>query len=190
MFPDLLRERLAGVADLSDEQVAVLESHYERMVRWNRTVNLTTITDLGEVVERHYGESLFLARHLPAGPLGIVDIGSGPGFPGFPVAVWRPDCEVVLVESHQRKAVFLKEACRELGNVRVMASRGQDVSGSFDWAISRAVSYRDLRGVLRRLGRRAMLLTGVESPPADLSFEWLDPIPLPSGKGRFLRVSE
>ena len=189
MFRELLRERLAGIADVSDAQAAILERHYERMLLWNRTVNLTTITGVAEAVERHYGESIFLATHLSAGALRIVDVGSGPGFPGIPVAVLRPDCDMVLVESHQRKAVFLKEVCREMKNVQVLAKRGEEIEDRFDWAISRALSYRDLRGVLRRLAGRAMLLTGAEVPPPDLGLEWLDPIPLPWGRGRFLRIS-
>ncbi len=190
MFADVLRDRLAGIVELSAGQVAALESHYDLMVRWNRTVNLTSISGLEEIVERHYCESLFLARFLDQSGIRIVDIGSGPGFPGFPVAVLRPECSVTLVESHQRKAVFLKEASRGVANVRVLAKRAEDVSESFDCAISRAVSYRDLISSLSRLARRAMLLTGAEEPPAELGFSWQDPVALPWGKGRFLRISQ
>src|ERR1039458_10705297 len=76
VFRDLLRDRLRGIAELTDEQAAALESHYNLLVLWNRTLNLTTIRDLPEVIERHYGESLFLAARLPAGPLRIVDVRS------------------------------------------------------------------------------------------------------------------
>ena len=54
-----------------------------------------------------------------------------PGFPGFPVAILRPDCQVTLIESHQRKAVFLKEASRGIPNIRVLAKRAEDVQGAF-----------------------------------------------------------
>src|ERR1035438_5099491 len=66
VFRDLLRDRLRGIAELTDEQAAALESHYNLLVLWNRTLNLTTIRDLPEVIERHYGESLFVAARLPA----------------------------------------------------------------------------------------------------------------------------
>lgn len=187
MFAELLRERLAGVVELSTAQAAALEAHYNLMVRWNRTINLTTVTEESEAVERHYCESLFLGATLPPGPLRIVDIGSGPGFPGFPVAVLRPACSVTLVEAHQRKAVFLKEAARQMPNVRVLAVRAHDVREQFDWAISRAVSYRDLLPDLQRLAENADLLTGGEEPPADLGFIWDPSIPLPWGNQRFLR---
>jgi 16S rRNA (guanine(527)-N(7))-methyltransferase RsmG len=190
VFADLLRERLAGIVDLSLEQVAALEAHYELMVRWNRSLNLTAISGLEETIERHYCESLFLGQVLDLPNQRIADIGSGPGFPGFPVAVLRPSCSVTLIESHQRKAVFLKEATRSLANVRVIAKRAEDVTGSFDWAISRAVSYRDLSRSISRLAPRAILLTGSDAPPADLGFSWFPPIPLPWGNQRFLQTSK
>jgi 16S rRNA (guanine527-N7)-methyltransferase len=167
----------------------MLEAHWELLERWNRKLNLTTISHLEEAVERHYAESLFLGMHLPVGPLRVVDIGSGPGFPGFPVGVLRPDCSVTLIESHQRKAVFLREASRKLPNVRVVAKRAEEVTEVFDVAVSRAVSYGDLEDCLRRLAPRAMLLTGQEEPPDALGFDWEPPIPLPWGERRFLRVS-
>jgi len=188
VFRDLLRDRLCGIAELTDAQAEALESHYDLLVLWNRTLNLTAIRDLPGVIERHYCESLFLATHLPAGPLRIVDVGSGAGFPGLPVAVYRPDCMVTLIESHQRKAVFLKEAARCLSNVRVLARRAEQVDEEFDLAISRAVSYRDLSPSLKALAPAAGLLGGTESVPPEMGFEWEPPIPLPWGKQRFLRM--
>jgi len=116
------------------------------------------------------------------------DIGSGAGFPGFPVAVLRPECSVTLIESHQRKAVFLREASRNLLNVRVLARRAEDVNERFDWAISRAVSYEDLASFLKNLAPNADLLTGGEEPPGGIGFVWQPQIPMPWGAQRFLRI--
>jgi 16S rRNA (guanine(527)-N(7))-methyltransferase RsmG len=124
---------------------------------------------------------------LPAGILRVVDVGSGAGFPGFPVAILRPDCRLTLVESHQRKAVFLREASRKTGNVRVIAKRAEEVEEEFDHLISRAVSYEDLGSSLKRLAPVADLLTGAEVPP-DLGMDWEGAIAVPWGKARFLRV--
>jgi len=190
MFRDLLRERLSGIAELTDAQAEALEAHYNLLVHWNRKLNLTAIRDLPEAVERHYGESVFLAAYLPAGALNIVDVGSGAGFPGFPVAICRPDCTVTLVESHQRKAVFLKEAARGLRNLRVMARRAEDVAEEFDLAISRAVSYHDLIPSLQGLAPAAGLLSGAENPPEETGFVWTPAIPLPWGTQRFLRMGQ
>ena len=187
MFSDLLRRELGSVAELTAAQAAALEAHYELLVRWNRTVNLTSIRTLEEAVQRHYCESLFLGAHLQPGALRIADIGSGAGFPGIPVAVLRPDCHVSLIESHQRKAVFLREACRNLANVRVCAARAEDLREAFDVAISRAVSYRDLAPSLMRIAPNADLLTGAEEPPEGIGFVWQPGIRLPWGSQRFLR---
>ena len=188
MFADLLTQRLAGIVELSPGQVEALEAHYRLLLRWNRTLNLTSIRKIEEAVERHYCESLFLGTHLPQDLLRIADIGSGAGFPGFPIAVLRPDCSVTLIESHQRKAVFLREASRSLPNVRVLARRAEDVNEQFDWAISRAVGYKDLASFLKSLAPNVDLLTGGEAPPGGIGFVWQPPIPMPWGAQRFLRI--
>lgn len=188
MFAELLTERLSGIVQLTAGQVSALHAHYEMLLRWNRTVNLTSISRLEESVERHYCESLFLAARLPAKPLRIVDIGSGAGFPGFPIAVYRPDCRVVLIESHRRKGVFLREASRTLPNVKVLAERAERVNEGFDWVVSRAVSYRDLQPILKEMAANADLLTGAEPPPDELGFAWDPPVALPWGSRRFLRT--
>ncbi len=160
MFLEGLNSELTGICTLSAEQGRRLFAHYELLKKWNQVVNLTRIDELGEAIERHYCEALFLAAQLPAGRLSIADIGSGGGFPGIPVAVLRPDCQVTLIESHQRKAVFLKEATRDLANVRVLAKRAEDVDGSFDWGVARAVRWKDISWILGRLVTSVALLSG------------------------------
>jgi len=186
-FADLLQERLNGVVALSGMQVAALQRHYELLMKWNRVLSLTTITRLDEVVERHYCESLLTGAHLPPGVLKIVDIGSGPGFPGLPIAILRPECRVVLVESNQRKAMFLKESARGLAGVRVIAKRAEEVEEEFDWVVSRAVSIADLRGVLGRVAREGALLTGGEDPGAVPGWVWVRTVAMPWGRARFVR---
>jgi 16S rRNA (guanine527-N7)-methyltransferase len=143
-FKSLLELEFSPYSSLTIKQLDYLEQHYQLLLRWNPKLNLTRITSLLDAVRYHYCESLYLARSLPSGPLRIVDIGSGAGFPGIPVAIYRPDCEVHLVESHQRKAVFLGEATRNLPNIRVLPVRAEEVTGTYDWMISRAVRPRDV----------------------------------------------
>jgi 16S rRNA (guanine527-N7)-methyltransferase len=145
VFRELLLKRASDFCQLSSAQLDQLQQHYELMLRWNKTINLTRIVGIEEVVDRHYAESLFLGANLPQGPLKIADVGSGAGFPGIPIAILRPEVSVSLVESHQRKSVFLKEACRSLPNISVISKRAEDVRQSFDWMVSRAVSWNDLK---------------------------------------------
>jgi 16S rRNA (guanine527-N7)-methyltransferase len=151
VFRELLLRRAGSFCELSPEQVEQLEQHYQLMVRWNKVINLTRIEDVREVVDRHYGESLFLGANLPPGRLKVADIGSGAGFPGLPIAVLRPELHVSLIESHQRKAVFLKEAARGISNISVISRRAEDISASFDWVVSRAVSWDSVRKVGMKL---------------------------------------
>ncbi len=143
-FKSLLKLEFSPHGALSLQQLELLEEHYRLLLRWNQKINLTRITGLQDAVRYHYCESLYLATRLPAGSLRIADIGSGAGFPGIPVAIYRPESHVDLVESHQRKAVFLGEAARNLPNVRVLPQRAETVSASYDWTISRAVSPEDV----------------------------------------------
>jgi len=145
-FKTLLAAEFAPFGSLADSQLQLLRLHFELLLRWNRRINVTRITSLLEAVRFHYCESLYLAQSLPKQPLSVVDIGSGAGLPGIPVAVMRPESSIDLVESHQRKAVFLIEVVRklELPNVRVLAKRAENIVGAYDWMISRAVPAEDI----------------------------------------------
>lgn len=162
---------------LAPSQVERLRGHYSLLIKWNRVINLTRVEAEAEVVQRHYGESLFLASHLPQGSYSIADVGSGGGFPGVPVAVARPELSVTLIESDQRKAAFLKEATRGWGNVRVLAQRAELVTETFDWIVSRAVSNADLAKFAARLAPRSVVLASDGT------------IPLPWDPSRFLRFT-
>lgn len=143
-FKSLLESEFLPYGTLSTEQLSQLEQHYQLLLCWNQRLNLTRITELLDAVRYHYCESLYLGHSLPKNPLRVVDIGSGAGFPGIPVAILRPDCRVDLVESHQRKAVFLREAARNLPNVEILPKRAETLFGVYDWMISRAVRPEDV----------------------------------------------
>jgi 16S rRNA (guanine(527)-N(7))-methyltransferase RsmG len=186
VFRELLRQKLTGVAVLTPEQLRMLEDHYQLLLRWNQVLNLTAIESAPEATERHYCEAVFLATQLPSVPLRIADVGSGAGFPGFPIAVVRQDCNLTLIESHRRKAVFLREISRTVSNVRVLAGRAEDVAERFDHAVSRAVSFQSLIPILKTLAPAADLLVGDEAPPEEMGFVWGEPVRLPWGRNRFL----
>lgn len=139
MFRELLTREFAPFGTLSPGQLDALEAHYRLMMRWNERINLTRMRKLEDIVRFHYCESLFLASKLPPGPFRVADIGSGAGFPGFPLAIFRPDLEVTLVESHRRKAVFLSQASAGIENIKVVPMRAEELESHYDWVVSRAV---------------------------------------------------
>ena len=185
MFAELLRERLGSIIELSTLQIQQLEEHFGLLQRWNRVLNLTSVRKPEEMVERHYCESLFLATCLPHGNLRIADIGSGAGFPGIPVAIARPECSVTLIESHQRKSVFLREATRALANVDVLAMRAEQVAKTFEWVTSRAVRFSEIERVAAKLAPNMAILGSIE-PPSATCFTWNTPISVPWGEQRKL----
>jgi 16S rRNA (guanine527-N7)-methyltransferase len=181
-FASVLRTTMGEICAVSDEQCALLNSHFEVLMRWNRRMNLTSVRDPLEVVKRHYCESLFLAMHLPEGKLTVVDVGSGAGFPGIGVAVMRPLATVALVESNQKKAAFLKESTRDVSNVRVLACRAEKLEERYDWLVSRAVAWEDLP----LLGDHIALLATEPGP----EFSWRDKVRLPWGERRVLLIGD
>ncbi|HTP28470.1 MAG TPA: 16S rRNA (guanine(527)-N(7))-methyltransferase RsmG [Anaeromyxobacteraceae bacterium] len=197
-FAAILTRSFGTLQPLSPETISELFGHYELLLRWNKTLNLTSIAGLEEAVLRHYCESLFVGIHLPTNPVSILDLGSGGGFPGIPMAILRPDCRFTLAESHQRKAVFLREATRHLSSIRVVACRAEEIEGSFEWLVSRAVKWPEVLKIavpaaaVRRF-RTVALLMGQEDA-ADVvvqpNFAWREPIPLPWGHRRVLVLGQ
>jgi len=184
-----LRRRLV----LTQSQLEQLSAHWELLRRWNRKLNLTSIKDLPEAVERHYCESLFLGSLVPDRSCSVLDVGSGAGFPGVPMATLRPDCHFTLLESTRKKSVFLREATRHWQNVTVVCQRAEDFQGHHDWAVSRAVRWTKLLPRLRELATCVGLLVGASD--ADRireypGFLWGPPVSLPWGERRVVLLGE
>ena len=179
MFRELLAREFAPYGSLTVTQIDLLQAHYELVTQWNARLNLTRIESVEDAVRLHYCESLFAGARLPVGPLRVVDVGSGAGFPGIPIAILRPECAVTLIESHQRKGVFLREASRNLKNVSVVTDRAENLRTEYDWLVSRAVSPKDV--VKLKLANNLALLVGSEEIPG---FERREPIPW--GASRYL----
>ena len=188
-FQSLLSRLTAAFVTLEEHQLRALFRHFELLRAWNRVMNLTKVDSLEEAVERHYAESLFLASRLPSTVKRIADIGSGAGFPGFPVAVAFPECEVVLVESDQRKAAFLRESRDSAPNVKVMAIRAQAVPVGFDMVLARAVKPSEVVKVARRISGSVALLIS-EEDAATLSLPGAVSVPLPFRRGGVLYLAD
>jgi len=117
-----------------------LLAYCQLLAKWNRTYNLTSITRVEEMVSHHLLDSLAVLPHLPAGR--VIDVGTGPGLPGIPLAIARPEQSFTLLDSNGKKTRFLVQAVGELGlaNVEVVNSRVEDYQPAelFDVVISRA----------------------------------------------------
>ena len=135
----------AGLADLAlpGELAPPLLAYLDLLARWNRTYNLTAVRDPREMVSRHILDSLAMNAYLD-GIATLADLGTGPGLPGIPLAIARPQLRVTLVEANGKKARFLREALRTLGlaNAEVAESRIEalDRPGAFDAITARALA--------------------------------------------------
>jgi 16S rRNA (guanine527-N7)-methyltransferase len=138
--------------------------YIDLLKHWNARINLTAIRQEEEIVTRHFGESLFLARHLfpksvarapspanaggvqtaPFQPPHVLDIGSGAGFPGLPLKIWAPEIHLTLIESNHKKAAFLREAARALTltNINVIADRLETLTARPRFPRAQVVTFR------------------------------------------------
>ena len=99
--------------ELSDQQIEQFAVYLSELKRWNKTYNLTTITKPLEVIDKHFLDSLNYLAPLD-GVEEVLDLGTGPGFPGLPLAIIRPKTKFVLVDARLKKTIFLTFVCRQL----------------------------------------------------------------------------
>jgi 16S rRNA (guanine(527)-N(7))-methyltransferase RsmG len=176
LSPSEFASRISALSPepLPEPTVISLYSHYQELRRWNRRTNLIGPGTAGEILERHYGESLAALPLLPAGVRTGLDLGSGAGFPGLVLAAARPDLEMTLAEARERKWAFLLAAARKASlpcrclNVRVRSPLPAGLPESLDVITSRALrldaeTWRALAERLREEGR--LLLWAGENDP-------------------------
>ena len=147
-----LWQSLAAAAggSLDAAQQEKLARYLDLLSETNRKINLTRITDRAAAEVQHVGDALTLLPFLPKGSFSLVDVGSGGGVPGIPLAIARPDAQVLLIESTKKKGVALERFAAELGldNLSVSTTRAEDAGQSskretFDVATARAVATLD-----------------------------------------------
>jgi len=122
-----------------------LQRYVDLLAKWNRTYNLTAIREPERMVTHHVLDALAVLPHLPMRPaLRLLDVGSGGGVPGIPLAIARPEWKVTLLDSNSKKTTFLTQAAIELAlhNVDVATARVEafEPSAPYDVVISRAFS--------------------------------------------------
>lgn len=180
----LVLTREAGV-DLTARQAELMVRHIMLMLQWNRTTNLTRITDAHEILSRHILDALIPARWLPR--MGrALDVGSGAGFPGLTLKVFLPDLQMSLVESNRKKASFLRvvQSQLNLDDLEVLPWRWEDLSRAvregrgprWDLITMRAVRLEqehltDLAGQLLKKGGTFGFWAGAQGPETAANFE-------------------
>lgn len=159
--------------DLSDEAAEALRRHAALVADWNRKVNLTAITEPEEMAYKHYVDSLSLlaSGSWPEGA-SVLDVGSGGGYPGMVLRLWRPDLKVVLLDAQGRKTRALEEIARSMGaeDVEVVHGRAEEVGKgpphreAYDRVVARAVGafsvVCEYTLPFVRIGGRAALMRG------------------------------
>jgi len=134
--------------DLSDEQISRFYKYYKILVDTNKVVNLTAITEMEEVIEKHFVDSLSLIKIGKIENQNIIDIGTGAGFPGIPLKIAFPKIKVTLLDSLNKRVNFLNSVILELNlkNIEVIHGRAEDFGNNqqyrelYDISVSRAVS--------------------------------------------------
>ncbi len=204
----LLHPFLGGVP-LSASLAGQLQAYLDLLLRWNARMNLTAVREPNHIVTRHFGESFFAARVLqnagalapPAPlPLSLADVGSGAGLPGVPIKLAAPAIGLTLIESQNKKAVFLRELLRTLGvqGAEVFCGRAEDWQSTANIVTLRAVekfeNTLECAAALVAKGGKLCLLIGTNqavTAEERLGQSWriAPPVPVPLSDGRIVLVA-
>ena len=192
----------SGHPPLAPETAEKFAAYLTLLQKWNARTNLTAIRDSEGILSRHFLESILCAHKLPQGIISLLDFGSGAGFPGIPIALIRPEIDVTLAESQNKKAAFLREALRTLFsesvlNAKVHSARAETLQMTFDCVTLRAVDNMSaaIPAAIQRLNPTGYLaiLTTLEDTPAiqnqasqSAEFHWLPAESLQAETSRIL----
>lgn len=134
---------------LSDRQMDQFLEFYLLMYEKNKVMNLTAITEFDQVIQKHFLDSLLIARHVDMGKISnVLDMGTGAGFPGIPLKIVYPDIHFTLTDSLNKRILFLNDVIEKCGlrNIEAVHSRAEDLGSNkkyrevYDLVVSRAVA--------------------------------------------------
>lgn len=145
---DLIAMAKKANIKVTQAQAEKFQKYYEMLIEWNEKINLTAITEPQEVIEKHFVDSLTLLTNckIKQGAK-VIDVGTGAGFPGIPLKIMRPDIELTLLDSLNKRLNFLGEVCNALDIEAVRVHKRAEEAGldhkmreGFDIATARAVA--------------------------------------------------
>jgi 16S rRNA (guanine527-N7)-methyltransferase len=184
----------------SDDQIHMIREYTSLLLKWNRSISLTTITDPIDIVGRHFGESMYASKVLPIEKCRLVDIGTGAGFPGLAIKIACPDTKVTLIDSNKKKCAFLNEVARSLKftDVEIRCDRFEQIRPESIFAniiTCRAVGeFKQLlrwsTGALARRGH-LVLWVGAEDSTRIAStsgWTWQPAVHIPDSQRRFILI--
>ncbi len=156
---------------LTDGMLAAFSDYYELLLEWNAKFNLTAVTDKDEVIVKHFLDSLLAQKYFKGS---VCDVGSGAGFPGIPLGIYREDLKLTLIDSLNKRVTFLTEAAAVCGvKAEALHLTSEEAAAgrlreSFDTVTARAVApmsiLLDLTVPLAKTGGRVVLYKGVPTP--------------------------
>lgn len=133
---------------ISDYQLEQFEIFYRLLIEKNRVMNLTAITEMEEVVKKHFIDSIAILKYVRLNDKSVIDVGTGAGFPGIPLAIMSPETSFLLLDSLNKRIKFIEEVISScnLSNVSLIHSRAEDggreetLREKYDICVSRAVA--------------------------------------------------
>ncbi len=131
---------------INDEQATKFDKYYQFLIEYNKNINLTSITEYNEVIVKHFVDCVLNYKHYTKNAT-VCDIGTGAGFPGVPLKIMRPDLNITLVDSLNKRIAFLNNLTKllQLDNLTAIHTRAQELQQfvsheTFDYTITRAVA--------------------------------------------------
>ena len=146
---ELKRKALELGIELNEKQLSQFQKYYEMLIEKNKVMNLTAITEWNEVVDKHFIDSISLVKAVDlSGEASLLDLGCGAGFPGIPLKIVFPNLKIILLDSLNKRILFLKEVIEELQLEQIEALHGRaedyakkpEYREQFDYCVSRAVA--------------------------------------------------
>ena len=147
-FKNVMNMKLADInIELSESKIKHFYKYMEELIEWNNKINLTAILEPTDIVDKHFVDSLTISKYIEENK-SVIDVGTGAGFPGIPLKIVRDDLKIELMDSLNKRILFLNEMIKELELKNIVATHGRaedeakkiNKREQYDVAVSRAVA--------------------------------------------------